>query len=215
MTKEEAKQIFLNRGFVNGIFDGDKWREAIIVISNGLEDIKNLSSYNSITTELNGDLVKENTDLVKENTENADKKGVSEETVSQSIVKDGDLISKKAVLNLRKYNLVGGIHTVDVSEIENLPTYPMGIQTKVLESAIKCCENVLDKMKDMSKEELQELARNTAERPTAEWLKSEIPNELYVCSNCGGACWSYDYERIIVKSRFCPNCGAKMKGESE
>lgn len=37
MTREEAKQIFLDRGFVNGKFDGDKWREAIIVISNCLE----------------------------------------------------------------------------------------------------------------------------------------------------------------------------------
>ena len=35
----------------------------------------------------------------------------------------GDLISRKAVLELRKYNLVGGIHTVDVADIEKLPTY--------------------------------------------------------------------------------------------
>ena len=37
MTKEEAKQIFLNRGFVEvdggSIFDGDKWREACYLIS--------------------------------------------------------------------------------------------------------------------------------------------------------------------------------------
>ena len=45
-----------------------------------------------------------------------------------------------------------------------------------------------------------------------EWVESEIPNELYVCSECGGACWSYDWDRTIVKSFYCPNCGAKMKG---
>lgn len=28
MTIEEAKEVFINRGFVNGIFDGDKWRES-------------------------------------------------------------------------------------------------------------------------------------------------------------------------------------------
>jgi hypothetical protein len=39
-----------------------------------------------------GDLVKENTDLVKEDAENADKKGIFEETVSQSLVKDGNFI---------------------------------------------------------------------------------------------------------------------------
>lgn len=37
MTKEEAKEVFLNRGFVNGFFDGDKWRESIVVISKWLE----------------------------------------------------------------------------------------------------------------------------------------------------------------------------------
>ena len=37
MTREEAKEVFLNRGFVNGYFDGDKWRESIIVISKWLQ----------------------------------------------------------------------------------------------------------------------------------------------------------------------------------
>lgn len=43
----------------------------------------------------------------------------------------------------------------------------------------------------------------------AKWIKSEIPNEQYVCSLCG-ACWKYDYNGTITKSRFCPNCGAEM-----
>ena len=37
MTNEEAKEIFLNRGFVNGLFDGDKWRQSIVVISKWLQ----------------------------------------------------------------------------------------------------------------------------------------------------------------------------------
>lgn len=37
MTREEAKEVFLNRGFVNGFFDGDMWRQSIIVISEWLE----------------------------------------------------------------------------------------------------------------------------------------------------------------------------------
>ena len=59
--------------------------------------------------------------------------------------------------------------------------------------------------------------RALKEKPVkhGEWVESKIPNELYVCSNCGGACWSYDYERTIVKSNFCPNCGAKMDKEKE
>lgn len=45
-----------------------------------------------------------------------------------------------------------------------------------------------------------------------EWEKSEIPGEEYVCSVCGCACWYYDVQGYVAKSRFCPNCGAKMKG---
>ena len=37
MTREEAKKVFLNRGFIDGIYNGDKWREACIVISKWLE----------------------------------------------------------------------------------------------------------------------------------------------------------------------------------
>ena len=42
------------------------------------------------------------------------------------------------------------------------------------------------------------------------WLKSDIPHEKFVCSECGGACWYYDYEGDVARSRYCPNCGAKM-----
>ena len=45
-----------------------------------------------------------------------------------------------------------------------------------------------------------------------EWEASDIPDEKYVCSVCGGACWYYDYQGDVAKSRCCPNCGAKMKG---
>ena len=48
-----------------------------------------------------------------------------------------------------------------------------------------------------------------------EWEVSDIPDEKYVCSVCGGACWYYDYRGELAKSRYCPNCGAKMKGGGE
>lgn len=44
----------------------------------------------------------------------------------------------------------------------------------------------------------------------AKWLKSNIPNEGYVCSLCGGASWYYDDNKLIEQSNFCPNCGAEM-----
>lgn len=43
------------------------------------------------------------------------------------------------------------------------------------------------------------------------WEKSDIPNEEYVCSVCGGACWYYGYNGRLGKSRYCQNCGARME----
>lgn len=43
-----------------------------------------------------------------------------------------------------------------------------------------------------------------------EWIESEFPEEKFCCSVCGGACWYYDCEGEVARSRFCPNCGAKM-----
>lgn len=44
-----------------------------------------------------------------------------------------------------------------------------------------------------------------------------MPKESYgfVCSVCGGSCWYYDYDQTIGESNYCPNCGAKMDGETE
>jgi rubrerythrin len=46
---------------------------------------------------------------------------------------------------------------------------------------------------------------------TGHWIESNIPNEKYICSECGGACWYYDVDKYISKSRYCPNCGAEME----
>ena len=48
-----------------------------------------------------------------------------------------------------------------------------------------------------------------------EWVTSDIPQEKYACSVCGGACWYYDYQGEVARSKYCPNCGAKMKGGAE
>lgn len=51
----------------------------------------------------------------------------------------------------------------------------------------------------------------TPQPKTGHWIESDIPNEKYTCSECGGACWYYDYHGEVAKSQFCPNCGAKME----
>ena len=47
------------------------------------------------------------------------------------------------------------------------------------------------------------------------WIESTIPCEQYVCSECGGAAWYYDYNGDVAKSKYCPNCGARMDGEDD
>ena len=41
----------------------------------------------------------------------------------------------------------------------------------------------------------------------------------YKCSNCGkdayGRCWEDDWYSMPIRSKYCPNCGAKMKGGAE
>lgn len=62
---------------------------------------------------------------------------------------------------------------------------------------------------------VMQLYNNTAQPKIGHWIKSEVPNEEYVCSECGGACWYYDVGKGVAKSRFCPNCGTKMQEVEE
>lgn len=48
----------------------------------------------------------------------------------------------------------------------------------------------------------------SADRPTAKWVKR---GTKVTCSNCKSA-WSTSFDTIIVGMRYCPNCGARMKG---
>jgi len=48
-----------------------------------------------------------------------------------------------------------------------------------------------------------------AVRPTGEWIKETMGYYCYFkCNNCN----SYNSS---VKTKYCPNCGAKMKGEAD
>lgn len=49
-------------------------------------------------------------------------------------------------------------------------------------------------------------------RPQGEWVWK--PPNGWACSNCGE--WGLMIDnRGIAKSNYCPNCGAKMKGETK
>ena len=53
------------------------------------------------------------------------------------------------------------------------------------------------------------LAISALERQTGEWIESHVPESILCeCSLCHFSCGAYSYN-------FCPNCGAKMRKESE
>ena len=61
---------------------------------------------------------------------------------------------------------------------------------------------------------LEKLPSAQPERKKGKWIESDITNEKYICSICGGECWYYDTQRDVAKSSYCPNCGADMRGEN-
>lgn len=71
-----------------------------------------------------------------------------------------------------------------------LECYFTGFKEEIIESA---CDRILEQ-----------------EPKTGHWIASDILNEDYVCSECGGASWYYDYQAHVARSKYCPNCGAKM-----
>jgi rubrerythrin len=48
-----------------------------------------------------------------------------------------------------------------------------------------------------------------------EWVQSEDWQYDYICSVCGNTAHKGDYGNYDSLSKFCPNCGAKMKGGAE
>lgn len=57
----------------------------------------------------------------------------------------------------------------------------------------------------------------SADRPQGEWIKDE--DGTYRCSNCGGCEEQYIYGTEnwygCGESKFCPSCGARMKGADD
>lgn len=47
-------------------------------------------------------------------------------------------------------------------------------------------------------------------RPEAEWIEDRDVIGLMLCSRCGGAADTFDFENRALK--YCPYCGARMAG---
>ena len=46
-----------------------------------------------------------------------------------------------------------------------------------------------------------------------EWVKHELWEHDYICSVCGKYAPEDDYHDCCIRTDYCPNCGARMKGE--
>ena len=46
-----------------------------------------------------------------------------------------------------------------------------------------------------------------------EWVKHELWEHDYICSVCGEYAPEDDYHDCCIRTDYCPNCGARMKGE--
>ena len=87
----------------------------------------------------------------------------------------------------------------------------------------KCC---LDGWNKDYKDILEDIRKLPSSEKTAEWIKQKSGDELFpeeiVCSKCYHSNSHLDFDehnnpigKVFLESKYCPNCGAKMKEESE
>ena len=62
---------------------------------------------------------------------------------------------------------------------------------------------------------MDELMNMIADRPRAEWIaKTENFHSHWCCSSCGA--WALlEYDEQMCLSKYCPSCGARMKGADD
>ena len=72
-------------------------------------------------------------------------------------------------------------------------------------------ENAMQKLRDMPRYlngvKAKQIKKISADRPSGKWEYRATHRIGYACSLCGGV--------SIIESNYCPNCGAKMKGDNE
>ena len=106
---------------------------------------------------------------------------------------NNDLISREALKKCARVVFdkdLGRLRVVDVSDIDNAPTVDMNTELSV----------AYLKGRRQGQSDV---------RPQGEWSIDNRPSigGLWKCSECN--------EHYPYKTKFCPNCGAKMKGGKE
>ena len=129
---------------------------------------------------------------------------------------NNDLISRKALIKWidDSVSQYGHTYSTDMFNmwglfkdylINNAPT--VVIDWEKSDAYLDCIKRI--KSLEKENDELRQFLKANFERPQGEWIKDNSGNRF--CSECGNSAL---YHEIGLKfeSRFCPNCGAKMKG---
>ena len=122
----------------------------------------------------------------------------------------------------------------EVDEYEVTMIYVSDKEADALGMAIEALQeetiplSVADKIgeeREQLQEKVAELQEKIADRPHGEWIFEEIDEyKRTYCSVCGAAapfvCVSDDHygrrpHGEVRKTKFCPNCGADMRGENK
>lgn len=202
MTREEAKTVFLNRGFEevdnSTYYSPDKWREACVVISEWLEQepcedaisCEDIEECKELMTDINGDTVY----VVRMSDIRQLPPVKPQESCVVPDTNVGDIISKQTVLDT-------------ISELNAISFY------EAQEDSKECYYEIRQAIKDLSPVKPQ----------TGHWIMPQqddgMSDPIYYqvrCSECGfdldPQTWYQELHQYDA-DKFCPKCGCPMKIE--
>ena len=116
---------------------------------------------------------------------------LDEENWELNAVANGEVIC-------RKFRKLGWLDVEDGYYVDTRPTVDKEYLIDLIQEAVhdgEACAKLID----------------LVDRPTGEWIKSDILPNGWHCSHCDAPVMTDDIDEML----FCPNCGAKMRGETE
>ena len=119
-------------------------------------------------------------------------------------------MTKQEAITILEDNFLDPYYSEEKCEAVNMAINALSADGDLIsrKGAEQCCLNGWNKDYKAILEDIRKLP--SAEK-TAEWVKN---GSYYQCSNCYE--WAIeDVENCQIRSRFCPNCGAKMVESEE
>lgn len=230
MTIPEAKNILINRGFVeiNGdqVFDGNKWRNAITVISKWLEQEPCDDWYDVPSDEMTLEQARQAVkDLRKKLAEYLDKKPCDDEDIMGKSIATAFQFGMALGFGEKHDKMDRVMEEVKKAVTpEQQPCDDCISRQAVDELSKELVHTTRDKADFLCNfwEGLQKLPSVTPKEKTGKWIKIQSGDGMFpmsiVCSKCNNENSHLDFNehaepigKVFIKSRYCPNCGAKMQ----